>query len=172
VRKALRHRSGQGRSPEDPDSSQAAYARALRWLSARELSEAQVRSRLSESGFSDAAITPAINRLVEDRTLDDRRAALAVARTEARVRRHGPRRVMGKLLSMQIDRELAREIVREQFGDEDEEQLLETALDRRLRGKPERLKNPDERRKLLAYLVRQGFPAGAASAALRKRSKR
>jgi SOS response regulatory protein OraA/RecX len=79
---------------------------------------------------------------------------------------------MSKLLSMQIDRDLAREIVREQFGDEDEEQLLETTLDRRLRGKPERVKDPGERRKLLAYLVRQGFSASAASNALRKRSKR
>jgi SOS response regulatory protein OraA/RecX len=79
---------------------------------------------------------------------------------------------MSKLLSMQIDRDLAREIVREQFGDEDEQQLLETTLDRRLRGKPERVKDPGERRKLLAYLVRQGFSASAASNALRKRSKR
>jgi SOS response regulatory protein OraA/RecX len=41
-----------------------------------------------------------------------------------------------------------------------------------LRGKPERVKDPGERRKLLAYLVRQGFSASAASNALRKRSKR
>jgi regulatory protein len=160
------------RKPEDPDSSQAAYSRALRWLMARELSTAQVRSRLSERGFTDTAASAAIQRLVDDRTLDDRRAGLAVARTEARVRRHGPRRVMSKLLSMQIDRDLAREIVREQFGDEDEEQLLETTLERRLRGRPERVKDPGERRKLLAYLVRQGFSANAASSALRKRSKR
>ena len=161
-----------GRPPDDPDSSQAAYSRALRWLTARELSTAQVRSRLSERGFTETATAVAIQRLVQDRTLDDRRAGLAVARTEARVRRRGPRRVMSKLLSMQLDRELAREIVREQFGDEDEDQLLETALDRRLRDKPERVQDPGERRKLLAYLVRQGFSGSAASSALRKRSKR
>jgi regulatory protein len=172
VRNASRRSSGQSRLPEDRDSFQAAYSRALRWLTARELSTAQVRSRLSERGFSEAATSAAIQRLLDDRTLDDRRAARAVARTEARIRRHGPRRIMSKLLSMQIDRDLAREIVREQFGDEDEQQLLETTLDRRLRGKPERVKDPGERRKLLAYLVRQGFSASAASNALRKRSKR
>lgn len=161
-----------GRPPEDPDSSKAAYSRALRWLTARELSEGQVRSRLADTGYTETAITAAVQRLIENRVVDDRRAASAVARTEARVRRHGPRRVLGKLLSMQIDRDLAREIVREHFGDDEEEQLLETALDRRLRGKPERLKDPNERRKILAYLVRQGFSVGAATAAIRSKSKR
>jgi len=160
-----------GRPPEDPDSSKAAYFRALRWLTARELSEAQVRSRLAETGYTHTAVTGAIERLVAERTIDDRRAGLAVARTEARVRRHGPRRVMSKLLLMRLDRDLAREIVKELFGEEDEEQLLETTLDRRLRGRPEQLKDPNERRKVLAYLVRQGFAAAAAMAAIRSKSR-
>jgi SOS response regulatory protein OraA/RecX len=69
---------------------------------------------------------------------------------------------------MEIDRDLAKEIVRDQFGERDEEQLLEHALDRRLRGKPERLKDPNERRKILAYLVRQGFSASASASAIRR----
>ena len=139
---------------------------------ARELSEAQVRARLAETGYSDTAINPAVERLLQDRTLDDRRAATAVARTEARVRRHGPHRVMAKLVAMRIDRDLAKDIVRELFGEEEEEALLEKTLDIRLRGNSERLKDPRERRKILAYLVRQGFSASAASAAIRNRSKR
>jgi regulatory protein len=161
-----------GRPPEDPDSSKAAYFRALRWLAARELSEAQVRTRLADRGYTTEAIGPAVERLLKDRTLDDRRAATAVARTEARVRRHGPRRVLGKLVAMHIDRDLAKEVVSELFGEEEEEALLDRLLERRLRGKPERLKDPGERRKILAYLVRQGFSASAAASAMRKQSKR
>jgi regulatory protein len=160
------------RPPDDPDSSKAAYFRALRWLTARELSEAQVRSRLAEKGYTDIAIKPAVERLLQDRTLDDRRAATAVARTEARVRRHGPHRVMGKLMAMGIDRDLAKDIVRELFGEEDEEALLEKTLEIRLRGNPERLTDPRERRRILAYLVRQGFSLAAASAAIRNKTKR
>jgi regulatory protein len=156
------------RPPEDPDSSKAAYFRALRWLTARELSEAQVRSRLAEKGYTEIAIKPAVERLIQDRTVDDRRAATAVARTEARVRRHG----MGKLIAMHIDRDLAKEVVRELFGEEDEDALIERTLETRLRGNPERLKDPRERRKILAYLVRQGFSASVASAAIRNKSKR
>jgi SOS response regulatory protein OraA/RecX len=132
------------RPPEDPDSSKAAYFRALRWLTARELSEGQVRSRLAEKGYTDIAIQPALERLIRDRTIDDRR----------------------------VDRDLAKEIVREVFSDEDEEALLGRALEIRLRGNPERLKDPRERRKILAYLIRQGFSASAASAAIRAKLKR
>jgi regulatory protein len=160
------------RPPEDPDSSKAAYFRALRWLTARELSEAQVRDRLADKGYTDVAIVPAIERLIQDRTLDDRRAATAVARTEARVRRRGPHRVMGKLIAMQIDRDLAKDIVREIFGEEDQASLIDKALERRLRGNTDRLKDPKERQKLMAYLLRQGFSASAASAAIRNKSKR
>lgn len=159
------------RPPEDPDSSKAAYFRALRWLTARELSESQVRDRLADRGYSAGAIDPAIEQLLQDRTIDDRRAATAVARTEARVRRHGPRRVLGRLMAMQIDRDLAREVVRELFDETGEDDLIAKTLERRLRGKPERLKDPAERRKLLAYLVRQGFSASSASALLRKMSR-
>jgi regulatory protein len=157
--------------PKDPDSPKAAYFRALRWLTGRELSEAQVRDRLAQRGYTPAAIGPAIERLVQERTIDDRRAATAVARTEAKIRRHGPRRVLGKLLAMKIDRDLARDVVRELFGEGDEEMLLDQTLDRRLRGKPERLKDPRERRKLHAYLVRQGFSSSAAASLIRKKAK-
>ena len=88
------------------------------------------------------------------------------------MRGHGPHRVMGKLMAMQIDRDLARDIVRELFGEEDETALLEKTLEIRLRGNPERLTDPRERRRILAYLVRQGFSASAASAAIRHKTKR
>jgi regulatory protein len=157
--------------PEDPHSSDAAYSLALRWLTARELSEAQVRYRLFDRGFTGSAIDPAISRLLQEQVIDDRRAATAVARTEAKIRRHGPRRVLLRLTAMQIDRDLAREIVRDAFWDSEEEDLLEMTLERRLRGKPERLQDPAERRKLVAFLVRQGFSPSAASSALRKRMR-
>jgi SOS response regulatory protein OraA/RecX len=73
---------------------------------------------------------------------------------------------------MQINRDLARDIVRELFGEEDQEALLEKTLEIRLRGNPERLTDPRERRRILAYLVRQGFSASAASAAIRNKTKR
>jgi regulatory protein len=155
----------------DPDSSKAAYFLALRWLAARELSEGQVRERLDRRGYSSLAIGPAIQRLLEGRTLDDRRTAIAVARTEANVRRRGPRRILGRLIALRIDRDLAKEVIRDLFGETDEQELLEQTLEKRLRGHTAKLKDAHERRKLLGYLVRQGFSASAASGLIRKRSR-
>jgi regulatory protein len=157
------------RPPEDPTSDKAAYFLALRWLGARELSEGQVRERLNRRGYDPNAIETAVQRLVQDRTIDDRRTATAVARTEANIRRRGPRRIMGRLIAMQIDRDLAKDVVRDLFGDTDEEALLAQTLDKRLRGRHEKLKEPAERRKILGYLVRQGFSPSAASALIRKK---
>jgi regulatory protein len=159
------------RPPSDPNSAKAAYLRALRWLTARELSEAQVRERLEERGYSQEAISPAIKRLKDERALDDLRAATMIARTEAKVHRHGPRRVMGKLVAMRIDRDMAKEVVRNLFGETDEQDLLEATLERRLQGKPERLADAKERRKIRAYLVRQGFSPSSASSLVRKKSR-
>jgi regulatory protein len=159
------------RPPEDPDSDKAAYLLALRWLGARELSEGQVRERLIRRGYSPQAIEPAVQRLIQQRTLDDRRTAAAAARTEVAIRRRGPRRVMGRLINMRIDRSVAEEVMRELFDDTAEGALLEQALDRRLRGNTAKLADPAERRKLLGYLVRQGYAPSAASALIRKRAR-
>jgi regulatory protein len=159
------------RPPADPDSSKAAYAVALGWLGARELSEGQVRDRLARRGYTARAIDPAIRQLIAERTLDDRRAASEVARTEARVRRHGPRRIIGRLVAMRVDRELAKEIVQELFRETDEAELVEQALEKRLRGNTARLADPHERRKLVRYLVGQGFSASEASRLIRKKSR-
>lgn len=70
---------------------------------------------------------------------------------------------------MRIDDDLAKEVVREVFGDTDQDEMLNRTLDKRIRGNTARLREPQERRRLLAYLVRQGFEASAASAAIRKR---
>ncbi len=160
------------RPPDNPDSPTAAYSRALAWLTARDLSEAQVRVRLSDRGYSRAAIDAAVPRLVEERSLDDRRAAMAVARAEARGRGRGPGRVMGRLLTMRIDRELAKEVVAELFGETSEDDMLEAALNRRLRGRADRLADPHERRKLVAYLIRQGYSASSAARAVRSKARR
>lgn len=140
-------------------------------MTARDRSEGQVRQRLVERGYSQTAISEAIARLLAERALDDHRVATAVARTEAGIRRHGPRRVAAKLTSMRIDGDLVKEVVRDVFGETDEQELMQRTLEKRLRGKPERLADARERRKLLDYLVREGFSASAASGLMRKRSR-
>ena len=60
----------------------SAYLTALKQLARRELSEAQIRQRLSRRGFTPDDIDPAIARLRQDGSLDDARVAAAIARSQ------------------------------------------------------------------------------------------
>lgn len=160
------------RPTAEPDSSHAAYLVALRWLSARELTESQVRQRLQERNFSSEAVALAIDRLLQQRALDDRRTALSIARTEATIRHRGPHRVLRRLLATGIDREVARAVVREVFEDLNEHDLMRRALAKRLRPGSGQVGDGAERRRLQAYLVRQGFASSAVAALLRERTRR
>ena len=57
-----------------------AYIVALTMLSRRELSEAQIRTRLARREFEADEIEAAVERLRLDGTINDRRVALAAAR--------------------------------------------------------------------------------------------
>src|ERR1700704_5349689 len=71
----------------------SAYIDGLRMLGRRELSEAQVRQRLARRGHSSDEIDAAVERLRQERAIDDARVAEAIAHTETTVRRRGKLRV-------------------------------------------------------------------------------
>jgi regulatory protein len=147
-----------------------AYVAALRLLARRELSEAQVRTRLVRREFESEEIDAAVARLQEERALDDRRSALACARTEAHVKRHGRRRALRAVEALGLDRELARAAVAEVFGDLDEDALITQALDRKLRFGGS-IEEAAVARRVHRYLLAQGFDAGRVHAAIRSRLK-
>ena len=146
-----------------------AYVTALKMLARRELSEAQVRTRLARREFEPGAIDEAVARLQAARALDDRRTALACARTEAHVKRHGRLRALRTVEALGIDRGLARAAVAEVFGEIDEDALIAQALDRRLR--QAEIIEAAVARRLYRYLLAQGFDAGRVHAAIRNRLK-
>lgn len=155
----------QARLPTDP------YTLALKWLAVRELSEFQIRQRLESRQVSPDTIEDVVAKLHRVGAVDDRRTALACARTDALVKRRGRHRVMRQLESIGIDRDLARRTVQEVFEDVDESALLERALAGRTGGRSRTIRNPAEYRRLFAFLIRQGFDASAVSALLRSRAR-
>ncbi len=147
-----------------------AYITGLRMLARRELSEAQVRQRLTRKEFQPEEIDAAVERLRGNRSLDDRRTALACARTEALVKRRGRMRVLRQVESLGIDREIARAAVAEVFADVDEDATIENAIDRRLRTRPDSARpTPADLRRVQQYLLRQGFDSGKIGNAVRRR---
>ena len=147
----------------------SAYVDALRMLARRELSEAQVRQRLTRKKYDDNEIDGAIARLIEERAIDDARVAEAIARTETSVRKRGKLRVKRKIESAGISSAAAKHAVDEVFGAIDSAGLLESALAKRLRGGKT---IPDDREfnRLYRYLVGQGFEPDRVLALLKSRN--
>jgi regulatory protein len=134
-----------------------AYITALTMLSARELSEAQLRTRLKRREIDAEDIDEAIARLKADRTLNDRRVALAIARLESAIKHRGRSRVLQKIRQAGIDDEIAEDAVREVFEEVDENALLNRAFERRLRGKTAKDLDEKGRARMIRGLVAQGF---------------
>ena len=126
-------------------------------LSARELSEAQLRTRLTRRELDAAEIEEAIARLKADRTLNDRRVALAIARMESAIKHRGRSRVLQKIRQAGIDDDTAQEAVQAVFEEVDEDAMLDKAFERRLRGKAPAELDDKGRAKVVRGLVAQGF---------------
>ena len=144
-----------------------AYVQALTWLARRELSERQVRERLARRGVVDEEIEAAVTRLIHERAIDDRRVALACARSAVRLKGRGRERVRRAVEAMGIARDVARAAVDEVFAEVDEASLIERALTKRW----PKVGEPDRRevQRIYAALIRQGFPADRVLQAIRLR---
>jgi regulatory protein len=149
----------------------SAYRQGLALLARRELSTAQLRARLARRGHDPAAIDAAVARLSVDRSLDDARAAGAMARTAIAVHGHGPGRVARTLRAAGIPPALAERALAEAFGAHDPDVLLAAALARRLRGR-DRLADAREYRRLHRWLLARGFDPARVRALLRRHAPR
>jgi regulatory protein len=150
------------------DGADRAYVAGLTLLARRELAEAQVRTRLARRKFDEDDIDAAVARLRSERAIDDRRTAVACARTEVRIRHRGRARVLRQIEALGIARDVARDAVAEVFAEVDETALLEKALDRRLRHGMS-LSDPAVFRRVHRYLLGQGFEPGRVMTLLRRR---
>ena len=151
------------------DTARAAYVDALKMLGRRELSEAQVRQRLTRRGHEPDAIDAAIARLRAERAIDDARVAEAIVRTQTSIRRRGKLRVLRQIERAGIADTTARRAVDEVFGGLDTDALLEASLAKRLRG-DEQIAGEAQFARLYRYLMGQGFEPDRIIAALKARS--
>jgi regulatory protein len=146
----------------------SAYLDGLKMLARRELSEAQVRQRLARREHAEEDIDAAVERLKNERAIDDARVAEEIARTETVVKRHGKLRVARQIESAGIAASTAKHAVDKVFGALDDNALIEAALAKRLRGR-DRAADDREAQRLYKYLVSQGFEPEAVAKVLRQR---
>jgi len=166
---AARLRRGQVLSDEEiehlkeRDSFEKAHDRALRFLSYRPRTEAEVRHYLQDKGISPAIEDEVIERLMRADLLDD----LAFARFWVENREAFRPRSIRMLRHELRHKGLSEESIAQALADLDEEESAYRAVLQRGR----RLTRLDEvsfRKKLTAYLLRRGFPYEVATSAVER----
>ena len=154
-----------------PDEIRArAFQRAVKLLAAKPRSIEELRERLAERCSSKTVIETVIARLREYGYLDDERYALGYASSKVRQQPIGRRRLELSLARKKVDRAVADEALDQVFAEIPEEELLDRALEKRvrLRGRP---KTRAEAMSLFDHLLRQGFPFELVSQKVRAVSK-
>ena len=146
------------------------FQRAAKLLAAKPCSIAELRERLAERCSSKTIIDTVVARLREYGYLDDERYALGYASSKVRQQPIGRRRLEVSLARKKVDRGVAGEALDQVFAETPEEELLDRALEKRvrLRGRPE---TRAEAKSLFDHLLRQGFPFELVSQKVRAASR-
>jgi regulatory protein len=146
------------------------YLAGLKLLARRELSEAQLRARLTRAGHDPSGIDAAIRRLTADGSLNDVRVAEAIARTQVGLKQRGRYRVVQALERAGIAPATAKRAFDQTMEAVDPDGLIDAVLEKRLRGRP--IADQDDARRLYRYLVARGFESERVMSALERRRPR
>ena len=134
------------------------FDRAIKLLASKSRSVAELRERLLQSRRATKAdVDGVIARLKEYGYLDDERFAFSYASLKVRQRPIGKRRLERDLKIKKVDTDTAAKALDLVFAETSEEELIDRAIEKRLRlkGKPS---NRLEAKSLFDHLLRQGFP--------------
>jgi regulatory protein len=133
------------------------FQRAVKLLAAKPRSVAELRERLLEKEWTNEEIVEEVLlKLGEYGYLNDERFAFGYASYKIRQKPVGRQRLQRDLQLKKVDRETADEALRLVFEETPEEQLIDRAVEKRirLRGRPE---TRGEMKSLFDHLLRQGF---------------
>ncbi len=144
---------------EQPEH-QRAYDRALTLLAARGYATAELRRRLTRSGFAAADIEGVVGRLTAAGLLDDAAYARQLTRSKLLDGGAASRRVRRELAARGVGRPVADAAITEVMADEevDESHMAEQLACRRAITLV-RFDRATQRRRLYAYLARRGYDA-------------
>jgi len=133
------------------------FNRALKLLTVKPRSVAELRERLLRGKSTDEKVVETvIARLQEYGYLNDERFAFSYASLKVKQRPLGRRRLERDLKLKKVAKGVADEALQLVYAETPEEQLIDAAIEKRirLRGRP---KTREDAKKLFDHLLRQGF---------------
>ena len=131
--------------------------RAVKLLAAKPRSIAELRERILEKEWTNGAIVDEVlKKLVDYGYLNDQQFAKDFAASKLRQKPVGKRRLKQTLSQKKLDKETVEEAIDKIYEKMPEDELIERAIEKRLRlkGKPE---TREDTKKFYDYLLRQGF---------------
>ncbi len=146
------------------DTVEVAYQKALRFLSYRPRSEAEVQQRLTKHGYTEADIETVMQRLRENRFVQDTEFARQWVENRSTFRPRSHRALAIELRQKGVGEETIQDALTDA---EDDEELAYQAALRRL----QRYENLDWeafREKLGGFLLRRGFTYGTVAPVVRR----
>ena len=149
-------------------SGEALMNFALRSLSSRSSTVAELKKKLEARAEDPSEIPGILARLEESRLLNDERFAESYAHGRRDLRLFGPQRVRRELAQRQIPKAVAEATITETFGAVDEVALAHLNRKIRVTDPVTHFKDPKNLQSAFRKLVYAGFSAGAASKALKK----
>ena len=131
--------------------------RAVKLLAAKPRSIGELRERLLEKSRTNESIVDGVlAKLKEYGYLDDAKFAADLALSKLRQKPQGKRKLQQAMSRKKLDRETLDEAISSAFEKMPENELIDVALEKRLRlkGRPE---TRDDLKKFYDHLLRQGF---------------
>lgn len=149
------------------EEAQRAYIYALKILTRRDYSEAELRRKLGERGISAEVVEETIGRLKESRYLDDRRFALRWAESAVRNGKGYGFRIRFELSRRGIADELVEEVTAQLSAEYAEADALKALVEKKFPGFDPLYADDRRKRRIIGYLQRRGFSLTAIFNALR-----
>jgi regulatory protein len=143
---------------------------ALRSLSLRSSTTAELQRKLTARAENPAEVPAILARLTESRLLNDDRFAESFTHARRDLRLFGPQRVRRELAQRQIANPLAEATIREAYAEVDETSLALAHLERKIRvsDPAAHFQDPKNLQSAFRKLVYAGFSPTAAGKALKQ----
>ena len=136
---------------------QKTFDRAVNLLTYKPRSIMELRTRLMEKEWTNSAIVEdVIKKLESYGYLDDAQFAKNFAASRLRQKPIGKRVLKQKLAEKKLDKETVEEAIEKAFAETPEEEIIDLAIEKRLRVKGTPTKQSDVK-KFYDFLLRQGF---------------
>lgn len=150
-------------------NSEAALKRAFKFLSYRSRSEAEVRNKLTQWGFSREVVETTLEKLHSLNLINDEAFARGWAQGRAEGRGYGPLRIERELRQKGIAIDLIRQVVGETYGREEGKEKARKLLEKRYHDK--NLSDPKILRRAIGFLKRRGYRDSVIADALKLASQ-